>query len=96
MEEVWNRKYEPSPIRDGDQFDPMIPIDLCAFGAPGAHGKPAATSCERRYSASTHERPRKAVKRVCVGKIIGCLPATEIVSESRVGNGTFFESAVLR
>ena len=35
MDEVWNRKYEPGPIRDGDRFDR---IDLCAYSAPGAHG----------------------------------------------------------
>ena len=33
MDEVWNRKYEPGPIRDGDRFDPN---DLCAYSAPGA------------------------------------------------------------
>ena len=35
MDEVWNRKYEPGPIRDGDRFDR---IDLCAYSAPEAHG----------------------------------------------------------
>ena len=39
MDEVWNRKYEPGPIRDGDRFDR---IDLCACSpriyAPRAHG----------------------------------------------------------
>ena len=35
MDEVWNPKDEPGPIRDRDRFDP---IDLCAFSVPGKHG----------------------------------------------------------
>ena len=35
LDEVWNRKYEPGPIRDGDRFDR---IDLCAYSASGALG----------------------------------------------------------
>ena len=35
MDEVWNRKYEPGPIRGGDRFDL---IDLCELSAPGEHG----------------------------------------------------------
>ena len=31
MDEVWNRKYEPGPIRGEDRFDH---IDICAHSAP--------------------------------------------------------------
>ena len=29
MDQVWNRKYEPGPIRDGDRFNR---IDICRIG----------------------------------------------------------------